>query len=112
MPPIVPVIAGTLAFKFVCTDCPRAGNRLGRPGVYFPEHRPDGRRPMKLSAVTVCVHESDRLACTLANRDQFERWLIVTVPKDRDTIALCRQHGLACHITHGLEPDGQDILAP
>ena len=65
---------------------------------------------MKLSAVTVCVHESDSLACTLANRDQFESWLIVTVPKDRDTIALCRQHGIDCHITHNLGPGGEDIL--
>ncbi len=66
---------------------------------------------MKLSAVTVCVHESDSLACTLANRDQFDRWLVVTAPKDRDTIALCRQHGFDCHITDSMGADGEDVLA-
>jgi hypothetical protein len=65
---------------------------------------------MKLSAVTICVHESDSLACTLGNRDQFDRWLIVTAPKDRDTIAFCRKHGLECRVTGGMGADGEDAL--
>src|SRR5262245_55001987 len=64
---------------------------------------------MRVAAVTVCVHESDSLARTLANRAQFDRWLIVTAAGDRDTIALCRQHGLECHVSGVLAPNGMDI---
>jgi hypothetical protein len=66
---------------------------------------------MRLDAVTVCVHESDSLALTLANREQFDRWLIVTVPGDRATIQFCRDHGLACHLSTVLDREGLDVLA-
>jgi hypothetical protein len=66
---------------------------------------------MELDAVTVCVHESDSLALTLANREQFDRWLIVTVPGDQATIALCRDHGLQCRLSTTLQRDGVDLLA-
>ncbi|MEZ5833194.1 MAG: hypothetical protein R3D05_18630 [Dongiaceae bacterium] len=66
---------------------------------------------MRLDAVTVSVYESDSLALTLANRNQFDRWLIVTVRDDRDTIRLCRDHGLECHLSAILRPDGEDVLA-
>src|SRR6185369_7575346 len=66
---------------------------------------------MKLQAVTVCVHESDSLALTLSNRDQFDRWLIVTVPGDRATIELSERHGLEVHLSRTLQPDGSDVLS-
>src|SRR5262245_20943805 len=65
---------------------------------------------MRLSAVTVCLHESDSLAATLPNRDQFDRWLVITEPSDRDTIAFCRRRGLECRTSEALEPPGGDPL--
>ena len=50
---------------------------------------------MKLQAMTVCVHGAHLLSCSLSNRHQFDRWLIVTVPRDTETIALCRDNGLS-----------------
>src|SRR5262245_52062339 len=65
---------------------------------------------MRLGAVTVCVHESDSLAAALPNRDQVDRWLVITAPSDRDTIAFCRGRGLECRTSETLEPRGGDPL--
>lgn len=64
---------------------------------------------MKLQAITVCVHGADLLARTLTNRHHFDRWLIVTVPRDAGTIALCANRGLECVTTGILRPDGADL---
>lgn len=64
---------------------------------------------MKLQAVTICVHGADLLSCSLPNRQQFDRWLIVTVPQDAETIALCRSNGLEYVLTGVLRPDGADL---
>jgi len=64
---------------------------------------------MKLQAMTVCVHGAHLLSSSLTNRHQFDRWVIVTVPRDTDTIALCRDNGLECVTTGILRPDGADI---
>ena len=64
---------------------------------------------MKLQAMTVCVHGAHLLSSSLSNRHQFDRWLIVTVPRDTETIALCRDNGLECVTTGILRPDGADL---
>jgi hypothetical protein len=64
---------------------------------------------MKLQAVTICVHGADLLSCSLPNRHQFDRWLIVTVPQDAETIALCRSNGLEFLLSGVLRPDGADL---
>ena len=64
---------------------------------------------MKLQAITVCVHGADLLSCSLSNRRHFDRWLIVTVSRDTETIALCRDNGLECATSEILRPDGADL---
>ena len=64
---------------------------------------------MKLQAITVCVHGADLLSCSLSNRRHFDRWLIVTVSRDTETIALCRDNELECVTTEILRPDGADL---
>ena len=64
---------------------------------------------MRLQAITICVHGAHLLSCTLSNRHQFDRWLIVTVPRDAETIELCRAHGMECVHSEILRPDGADL---
>ena len=64
---------------------------------------------MKVQAITLCVHGAHLLSCSLSNRRQFDRWLIVTVPRDAETIALCRGHELEWVTTGILRPDGADL---
>jgi hypothetical protein len=64
---------------------------------------------MKLQAMTVCVHGAHLLSSSLTNRHQFDRWLIITVPRDAETIALCKAHGIECVTTGILRPDGADL---
>ncbi len=64
---------------------------------------------MKLQALTVCIYYSDYLAATVANRRHFDRWLIVTVPDDRETIAFCQRNSLECLTSTVLQPDGWDF---
>ena len=49
---------------------------------------------MNIDAITVCVDYSKYLALTIQNKTIFDRWLIVTVEQDKDTIALCKREGL------------------
>jgi hypothetical protein len=49
---------------------------------------------LALDAITVCVDYSEYLALTVSNRAAFDRWMIVTVERDTDTIALCEREGL------------------
>ena len=64
---------------------------------------------MKLQAVTISIHGAYLLSCSLLNRHQFDRWLIVTVPRDFETVALCRDTGVECVTTGILRPDGADL---
>lgn len=49
---------------------------------------------MKVDAITVCVDYSEYLALIVGNKAVFDRWMIVTVKQDKDTIALCEREGL------------------
>jgi hypothetical protein len=64
---------------------------------------------MKLQAVSLCLYYSDYLAATVANRRHFDRWVIVTVPEDRETIEFCREHELECLLSTTLREDGWDF---
>ena len=58
---------------------------------------------MRIEAVTVCVNYADFLTETARhNRHIFDRWLIVTTPDDRATIACCKQHNLQCLTVDGI----------
>lgn len=62
---------------------------------------------MTIEAVTVCVGYDDFLAETIkTNAQHFDRWVIVTSEKDKDTIALCHQNNLACIVTEDFYRDG------
>ncbi|MDQ3624972.1 MAG: glycosyltransferase family 2 protein [Verrucomicrobiota bacterium] len=64
---------------------------------------------MKLQAVTICINYADFLECIVRNQRHFDRWIIVTVPEDHETIAVCRRHGLEFLFSRVLRPDGRDF---
>src|SRR4030095_4279016 len=66
---------------------------------------------MKLQAVSVCINYADYLECILDNRKHFDRWIIMTVPEDRETISLCEREGLEYHLSKTLRPDGKNFNA-
>jgi hypothetical protein len=47
-----------------------------------------------IDAVTVSIDYSDYLESILSNKDQLNRWVIVTHRSDKRTINLCKEHGL------------------
>ena len=49
---------------------------------------------MKIEAVTVCIDYSDHLVECITNRQYIDRWMIVTHPRDRKTIEICKKHGI------------------
>ncbi len=49
---------------------------------------------MYLEAVTICINYSHELKHSITNKDFFDRWVIVTVADDKDTIALCEDNGV------------------
>lgn len=55
---------------------------------------------MNIEAVTVCVDYSDFLDVTaVENKGLFDRWIIVTAPKDKETREVCRKHNLEVVLT-------------
>ncbi len=66
---------------------------------------------MKLQAVTICINYADYLECIAANRRHFDRWVVVTVPGDAATAAVCARHGLEVVLSETLRADGQDFNA-
>lgn len=62
---------------------------------------------MKIEALTVCVNYSDFLVhCIKANKQHFDKWVIVTDTKDQKTKDLCDEHGLICVQTDVFYEDG------
>lgn len=61
---------------------------------------------MRLSAVTICINYADYLAPVVQNKHHFDRWIVVTVPGDTATHALCELHGIECKDTLLLPYDG------
>jgi hypothetical protein len=52
-------------------------------------------RPEKIvEAVTVCIYYSDFLKYCINNKKYLDRWIIVTVEDDLDTIQLCKNNSL------------------
>ena len=52
---------------------------------------------MYIEAVTVCVNYSDYLTWTIGqNKHIFDNYIVVTSPKDKDTIRLCGDHSVKC----------------
>jgi hypothetical protein len=47
-----------------------------------------------IEAVTVCVYLADKLKYCLNNRKYFDRWIIVTVADDYETIELCKSFSI------------------
>ena len=66
---------------------------------------------MRLHAVTICVGYSDFLAGIVGNRLKFDRWVVVTVADDDQTIRLCALEGLDCCIVKDMKPGGQGFHA-
>lgn len=66
---------------------------------------------MKLHAVTICIGYHDYLECILRNRVHFDRWIILTVPDDDATHAVCKRHGIEWLDSALLRRDGTDFNA-
>ena len=49
---------------------------------------------MKIEAVTVSIHFSDYLIHCVGNKKHFDRWIIVTVEDDHETIDICKKHDI------------------
>jgi len=49
---------------------------------------------INITAITVCVNYSDYLNLVLPNKYIFKKWLIVTIPEDKQTIELCQRYSL------------------
>ena len=61
---------------------------------------------MKLEAVTVCVNVASELKYIVANRKLFDRWVVVTVVEDKETIALCEQNDIQVVLSQRVFADG------
>jgi hypothetical protein len=61
---------------------------------------------MYLTGLTVCVDFSDFLERCLDNLKLLDRWVVVSVERDRATRRLCRKAGLDLLITKRLYEDG------
>lgn len=59
-----------------------------------------------LNAVTVCVNYGDFLIHAVQNKPCFDRWMIVTVPEDEETIRICKDHDLEYCFSDRLLQDG------
>lgn len=63
---------------------------------------------MKLEAVTVCVGYADFLRVTAPrNQSYFDRWVIVTDPKDEETFEVCHKFNLNVLTTDDFYRDGE-----
>lgn len=60
----------------------------------------------KIQAITVCIFFSDFLKYCLNNRYHFDRWLIVTVESDIETIELCRKFSIEYCFTERVFENG------
>ena len=47
----------------------------------------------------------------MANRRHFDRWVVVTVPGDEATLAVCARHGIEVVFSRTLQGDGKDFNA-
>lgn len=61
---------------------------------------------LKLNAVTICVDYGDFLIHAVQNKVCFDRWMIVTVPQDEETIQICKDHDLEYCFSDRLLTDG------
>lgn len=53
-----------------------------------------------IEAITICVEYDDFLSETIPyNMPLFDRWIIVTSPRDKATRNLCKKYGLECLLT-------------
>ncbi len=68
-----------------------------------------GEAQIKLQAISICIHYSDYLECTLVNRKHFDRWIVVTVADDDATKQLCQKHSVECFTSQTLHSDGADF---
>jgi hypothetical protein len=64
---------------------------------------------MHLEAVTVCIDYADILKETIvANKGQFDKWVVVTSPGDKETQQLCKYHHVQCIVYDGFyDGDGK-----
>jgi hypothetical protein len=59
---------------------------------------------MRIIAITVCISFSDALSAMLPNRAHFDEWIVVTVPDDEKTQALCENHTIRCCVATHIRP--------
>lgn len=78
----------------------------------YHKHRDDHeccheKRPFKIEAVVVCRDYSDFLACTLPfNKQLFDRIVVVTSTKDKETQKLCEFNHVQCVKAPTLDDEG------
>ena len=59
-----------------------------------------------LNAVTVCVNYGDFLIHAVQNKPCFDRWMVVTVPEDEETVGICQDHDIEYMFSERLLMDG------
>jgi len=66
---------------------------------------------MKLQAVTISINYADFLSAVAENRRHFDRWVVVTAPRDIETQEVCARYGMECVISRHVKPDGTGFHA-
>ncbi|MGA7577845.1 MAG: hypothetical protein WBW52_06775 [Desulfobaccales bacterium] len=80
------------------------------PDKEYPHPEPPGPKPapanLKIEAVITCVQYGDYLAWTLAaNKQHFNRMVVVTRPDDKLTQQLCAYYHVECYPTYDWHRD-------
>jgi len=62
---------------------------------------------IKIEAVTVCIDYASYLKETIThNKEFFDRWVVVTLPRDRETISLCEENDIEYVFSKRIYEDG------
>lgn len=68
------------------------------------------KTPLKIEAVTVCLNYSECLEKCISNKNQFDRWIIVTSKDDIDTQKVCKKYNLECVISKRIHEPGDYLF--
>lgn len=60
-----------------------------------------------LQAVTVSVNYGDYLSNIVSNKNYFDKWLIVTIETDRETVDVCKKNGIEYCFSKRVNEDGK-----
>ena len=66
----------------------------------------NSKTPISIEAVTVCINFSDHLKYCVGNKKFLDRWVIITVETDFETINLCKQFSLEYYFSNRIYEHG------